>query len=142
MKRLLVCLLLVGVVGCGQSEPAKETLSNEVASPNELADQPSGNPDPGSAMDKPRSAEEVADALKTIALAFRNRAGVHRGRSGHNPAWFDKDGRPYLSWRVFLLPFVAGERSLFGKSSWKSRGTVHITSHYSTECLRSTRLPV
>ena len=113
MKRLFVCLLLVGVVGCGESEPAKETLSNEIASPNKLAEQPSGNPLSGSATVKPRSAEDVARALKDIALAFRNRAGVHRGRSGHNPAWFDKDGRPYLSWRVFLLPFVAGERSLF-----------------------------
>ena len=112
MIRLLVCLLLLGVVGCGTKEPAKETPSNEVASPNKLVDQPSGNPGPGSATDKPRSAEEMADALKTIALAFRNRAGVHRGSYGHNPAWFDKDGRPYLSWRVFLLPF-AGERSLF-----------------------------
>jgi len=112
MKRLLVCLLLVGVVGCGKKEPAKETPSNEAASPNKLVDQPSGNPDPGSATEKPRSAEEMADALKTIALAFRNRADVHRGYYGHNPRWFDKDGRPYLSWRVFLLPF-AGERSLF-----------------------------
>ena len=112
MKRLLVCLLLVGVVGCGKKEPAKETPSNEAASPNKLVDQPSGNPDPGSATEKPRSAEEMADALKTIALAFRNRADVHRGFYGHNPRWFDKDGRPYLSWRVFLLPF-AGERSLF-----------------------------
>jgi hypothetical protein len=45
MKRLLVCLLLVGVVGCGESEPAKETPSNEAgsqpkqASPNKLAEQ-------------------------------------------------------------------------------------------------------
>ena len=105
MKRLLVCLLLVGVVGCGKSEPA---------TPNKLAEQPSGNPDSGSATDTPRSAEDVARALKDIALAFRNRAGVHRGSSGHNPRWFDKDGRPYLSWRVFLLPF-AGQRSLFSE---------------------------
>jgi len=32
MKRLLVCLLLVGVVGCGESEPAKETPANEAGS--------------------------------------------------------------------------------------------------------------
>ena len=29
MKRLLACLLRVGVVGCGKSEPAKEISSNE-----------------------------------------------------------------------------------------------------------------
>ncbi|HIL99015.1 MAG TPA: formylglycine-generating enzyme family protein [Pseudomonadales bacterium] len=31
MKRRLVCLLLVGGVGCGVSDPAKQTASNEVA---------------------------------------------------------------------------------------------------------------
>ena len=46
MKRLLVCLRLVGVVGCGESAPAKETPSSEAesqpkqANPSKLAEQP------------------------------------------------------------------------------------------------------
>jgi len=49
MKRLLVYLLLVGAVGCGESEPANETPWDEVrsqakqSSPSELAEQPSEN---------------------------------------------------------------------------------------------------
>jgi hypothetical protein len=44
MKRLLVCLLLVGVVGCGENELAKEARSQaKQSSPSKLAEQPSEN---------------------------------------------------------------------------------------------------
>ena len=64
MKRLLVCLLLVGVVGCGQSEQAKETPSNQavgksVESPSEK--QPGGEseqPDPHQAAAEKNAAKK------------------------------------------------------------------------------------
>ena len=73
MKCLLVCVLLVGVVGCGESEPAI---------PNRLAEQPSGNPDSGSATDTPRSAEDVARALKEIAQTPEDQSGEHQEEIG------------------------------------------------------------
>lgn len=45
--------------------------------------------------------------LKQIGLAFHNYHEVHgRLAPGDNKEWYDKDGKPFLSWRVHLLPFM------------------------------------
>lgn len=48
--------------------------------------------------------------LKQIRIALNNHADSFKVfPPGHNPQWFDKDGKPYLSWRVHLLPFIEHE---------------------------------
>src|SRR5207253_5726964 len=49
--------------------------------------------------------EELTNNLKQIAIAFHNYASAHRD---HFPAAaiYSKDGKPLLSWRVALLPYL------------------------------------
>jgi hypothetical protein len=57
---------------------------------------------------KRRTAE---DNLKRLVIALHNYADTHKGRGpARFPAVanFDKQGKPLLSWRVHLLPFVGG----------------------------------
>jgi hypothetical protein len=52
-----------------------------------------------------------ADSLETMALAMHNYAGAYKS---HLPpaASYDRSGKPLLSWRVLLLPFL-GEAELY-----------------------------
>jgi hypothetical protein len=57
----------------------------------------------------------VEDNLKNLTLAMHNYADANRTqRTPHLPAVanFDKQGKPLLSWRVHLLPYV-GEQKLY-----------------------------
>lgn len=55
----------------------------------------------------PPKVDPVLKNLRMLGLAFHNYHDTYQQFSvANNPAWFDKDGRPKLSWRVHLLPFL------------------------------------
>lgn len=64
----------------------------------------------------------ATNQLKQLALAMHNYAGTYKNRLPA-VANFDKEGKPLLSWRVHLLPFV-GEQKLYQQfhldESWDS----------------------
>lgn len=69
-----------------------------------------GDPPAAAAVEAPRPAEDEAERkqrsvnLRRIALALHN----YHSANGHfpSPAIVGKDGRPLLSWRVAILPFL------------------------------------
>jgi Protein of unknown function (DUF1559) len=66
----------------------------------------------GLAMDFATGRANTANNLKQIALAFHNYFDVHKTFPAI--ANFDKEGRPLLSWRVHILPFL-DENELYKK---------------------------
>lgn len=55
----------------------------------------------------PIELDPIAKKLSTIGLAFHHFHDIHRQFSvPQNAEWFDQDGRPKVSWRVHLLPFL------------------------------------
>jgi tetratricopeptide (TPR) repeat protein len=69
MKRLLVCLLLVGVVGCGESEQTQKQPDGD-ATPNQQqpsAEQPSGGTDAEAYYNQGLSYGELGEYDKAIA---------------------------------------------------------------------------
>jgi prepilin-type processing-associated H-X9-DG protein len=81
----------------------------------------------GAADDKPGETpspiamRQQSNHLKQLALAMHNYHDVHKGFPP--AAVFDKDGKPLLSWRVLLLPYLE-EKKLFDEfhlyESWDS----------------------
>lgn len=68
----------------------------------------------------------VLDSLKRLVLAMQNYSATFRSRNVERlpaVANFDKQGKPLLSWRVHVLPFV-GEQTLYKEfhldESWDS----------------------
>jgi hypothetical protein len=55
--------------------------------------------------------EVLANRLRQIAYAMHSYADAHKGRLPP-AAVFDQDGRPLLSWRVLILPYI-GQRELY-----------------------------
>ena len=71
-----------------------------------------------------------------LGLAMNNFAR-DRGRNRYPAAAIRKDGKPLLSWRVALLPFL-GEQGSMTSSTSTSHGTARTTWPCWTRCLMST----
>jgi hypothetical protein len=91
-------------------ERQAENVSISVANPDGLAE---------AVATAVRSADEAQKAMrgvndfKELMLAFHNyHVTYNQFPPSKNPAYFDENGHPHLSWRVHLLPFV-GEFALW-----------------------------
>ena len=71
-----------------------------------------------------RAQAQSSNNLKQIALAMHNYADTFRGF----PAAYNTNanGKPLLSWRVLILPFV-GQSICMISFTWMNRGTAHTT---------------
>ena len=64
--------------------------------------------------------------MKQLMLAMHNYADVNRNFPAARPS--GKDGKPLLSWRVSILPYVE-QWKLYKNSTSTSRGTASTTKH-------------
>lgn len=90
----------VPLIALTQTHPAggeRPTQVDPVAAP--VADAP---PLPG--RDHPEARARTVDNLKILGLALNGFARTHDGR--FPPSAIRKDGKPLLSWRVAILPFL------------------------------------
>jgi Protein of unknown function (DUF1559) len=88
----LIALTQTHLAGAGQP-----TQVNPEAAP--MADAP-----PLEGDDHPEARAKTIDNLKTLGLAMSGYAHANEGR--FPPAAIRKDGKPLLSWRVAILPFL------------------------------------
>jgi hypothetical protein len=90
MKKLPACLLLAGIFTVGCNDPN--------SMPTHAAGEAKGDP------------KEIMAALRQLGSAFLKFEESH----GHMPAAaiLSKDGKPLLSWRVAILPFI-GQDELY-----------------------------
>lgn len=67
----------------------------------------------GSALLETPSWTSMEEQLRAIGLAMHNYDSIYNGlRTKSN--WFDADGKPFHSWRVYLLPYL-GYENLFNQ---------------------------
>ena len=74
--------------------------------------------------------------LKQIGIALHSYHDAHKAFPA--AATYDPQGKPLLSWRVALLPYIEQGRCT-SSSIWTSRGTAHTTRSSSPSCPRFTR---
>src|SRR5438270_7091043 len=103
--RMLVLIALIGG-GMGFSYYYLSAGEQQDAAGQTAAGQPKAQPkaEPAPAASTPEQLRASAGNLKNLALAMHNYIGEY----GHFPpaAAYSKDGRPLLSWRVLLLPYL------------------------------------
>ena len=116
VKVVLAGLLVVGLAGLGTGLVSKVVWA-DAADPQAQARQPADSPaiaapaaDPGKTeppledlLGQASRIRQSQNNLKRIAIAFFN----HNDTTGHLPANItDKNGKPLLSWRVAILPYI------------------------------------
>jgi hypothetical protein len=95
---LALAVIALGVfAAAGRSAPAPKSDA-----PDKVPE--AGVPAEPVETDAAKNEQTSANNLKQIALAVINHADAHKGRLPANVV--DKDGKPILSWRVEILPYL------------------------------------
>jgi RNA polymerase sigma factor (sigma-70 family) len=107
------CLALAALIGLGAGLSLFQSFAREKGDPPTRPVQVAAQDTPPAPKEQASTAEErqaSMDNMKMLALAMHG----YLDDNGNFPpaAAFDKDGKPLLSWRVMLLPFI-GEKDLF-----------------------------